>query len=210
MNEFQESLRRTIFVQCDEHLVSIHHIIVKIFTLIYKQISFLFQFDDDIIDYFEGLIYSFKKFYIVKFNSSEKYAETITKKELKIYGKMVKITAPITVSESETEFSKDLLVSPDEESPLNINNKLNDDCFEEIFKYLPLRDLCAAAEVCKKFQKYAQYAFEREFTNIKLIKFRENFEFMATNGNKLCYDFLGSINVIECLFRNFGLLIKSI
>lgn len=41
------------------------------------------------------------------------------------------------------------------DSPLNILNVLNDDCFLEIFQYFNIGDLCAIAQICARFQNIA-------------------------------------------------------
>lgn len=114
----------------------------------------------------------------------------------------------VLLTKIQKKLDKDLLVQPYEESSSNIMNKLYaDDFYEKIFEHLPLRDLCATADVN---MQNAQHAFRRRFADLKLIENGGHFEFMVVYKNVLCYDFLGSINVLASLFRNFGPFIKSI
>lgn len=48
------------------------------------------------------------------------------------------------------------LQAPDENSPKNILNVLNDDCLTEIFKYLSIRDQCSVLGVCARFNRISK------------------------------------------------------
>lgn len=79
---------------------------------------------------------------------------------------------------------------PKEDSPSNILNALNNDILQEIFKLLPLADLCSVAEVCKLFQANAKENFKLEYKE-QMIEVREPIFF-------------------ECLLRNFGNELQSL
>lgn len=77
---------------------------------------------------------------------------------------------------------------------------VNDYCLQEIFKYLDLSDLCAAADVCDRFRNNAQAYFKlSKYTN--LIEHREVTTNVTSNEK-----FLQISNVL----RIFGAFIKSI
>lgn len=52
---------------------------------------------------------------------------------------------------------------PDQQSPLNIMNALNDDCLMEIFEWLHKRDLYTMASVCKRFRPVAVRVFRTTY-----------------------------------------------
>lgn len=77
----------------------------------------------------------------------------------------------------ETEIKNPLLFPPAQESPSNIVNALNDDCFREIFRGLNLKELGIAAEVCVRFKKLAEETFTRKYKNvIQLHNFNLRFD----------------------------------
>lgn len=51
---------------------------------------------------------------------------------------------------------------PDENSPNNILNVLNDDCLREICQKLPFRDLCSLLRVCVRFNEISQEYLAKE------------------------------------------------
>lgn len=80
-----------------------------------------------------------------------------------------------------------LSLPPDQESPKQILNKLDDDCLEAVFKYLDMIDLCNAAEVCKRFNQRAKDAFRLKYKKIDLsewkIQLMEDNEFKSLLNN---------------------------
>lgn len=60
-----------------------------------------------------------------------------------------------------------LTVTPDQESPQNILNSLNDDCLRAIFEAddLSLDDLCSVGSVCNRFNDIAKRVFESRYKN---------------------------------------------
>lgn len=55
---------------------------------------------------------------------------------------------------------EELVRIPPDQSAADILNILDDDCLNEVFKFLPLRDLGNAADVCQHFQQIAKVVFE--------------------------------------------------
>lgn len=95
----------------------------------------------------------FADYYIVTFKDNESAATTLATKDHIILGEQIQFHAIIDEKNLNLagEYQKENLLAPDAKSPQNILNKLNDDNFKEIFKYLSLRDLCAVSSVCKQF-----------------------------------------------------------
>lgn len=58
-----------------------------------------------------------------------------------------------------------LVKPPEQDSPNQILNALNDDCLCEVFRFLPLIDLNNAAEVCVRFNALAKEVFSSKFKN---------------------------------------------
>lgn len=58
---------------------------------------------------------------------------------------------------------KELLKPPDQDSPMNILNALNDDCLCEIFKKLHFSTLTSVAMVCTRFNRIAKEAFSSKY-----------------------------------------------
>lgn len=60
-----------------------------------------------------------------------------------------------------------LTIPPDQESPHNIHNSLNDDCLRAIFEadQLSLDDLCSIGSVCERFNSIAKQVFESRYKN---------------------------------------------
>lgn len=85
---------------------------------------------------------------------------------------------------------------PDQNSPKNILNALNDDCLRHIFKSEPLdhHDLCALAQTCTHFQWLAHSTFKSHYGNKPLTITHEQY----------------SMRRLEALFLAFGQHITSI
>lgn len=98
-------------------------------------------------------------------------------------------------------------------------NTLDDDCMEAIFKHLPLKDLCNAAEVCKRFKRNAEQRFKSHYANkiiISLHNLVQNDEtckckrIEATPDQDFSVvDWKFDFKFIEQLLRNFGSFIIS-
>lgn len=79
---------------------------------------------------------------------------------------------------------------------------LNDDCLVEIFKIIPLSELCNVADVCKRFQQNAQKAFQSSH--------HTSFESSElTKDNDFGFVYI-DMRMAEQLFRNFGFFIKEL
>lgn len=98
-------------------------------------------------------------------------------------------------------------------SPRNILNVLNDDCFLGIFQYLNIRDLCAIAQVCARFQYIAIRAMSNRILSVN-VEYNETDEFKVSDPKYTVNDVTfpdGSWpTIVGSLFRNFGNCIKSI
>lgn len=113
-------------------------------------------------------------------------------------------------------------VPPDPESTSNILNALNDDCLQEIFRYLSLVDLGSVADVCEKFNANAHTIFslkhsgstleiDRNRRNERLVRnFRIDIKSLSIDGWCYGYDnnaeLLNLINYFSdpgCQFNRF-------
>lgn len=89
-----------------------------------------------------------------------------------------------------TKTPASMFPAPDEESPLNILNSLNDHCLQEIFKRISIVDLSSATEVCMRFKQNAEQVFS--------IYHEKRFRFV-------------SLTLVKSqVFQNFVHLIKSV
>lgn len=79
---------------------------------------------------------------------------------------------------------------PDQDSPSNILNALNDNCLQRIFEYLPIEYLCSVADTCKKFKVNVQQISQVHFDN-----------YTPATDSLFC---------LESLLRNFGSKVKSL
>lgn len=86
-----------------------------------------------------------------------------------------------------------LLTPPEQDSPHQILNKLDDDCLRVVFQFLNLNDLCNAAEACTRFNKQAKDAFSMKYKNLNMAEFK-----------------LKNENQIDSLLKNFGPMIVSL
>lgn len=115
-----------------------------------------------------------------------------------------------------TDYSKDvfdftkkpydaLLQPPDEESPKNIHNALNDDCLREVFKKLHLLDLSSVADVCVRFNGIAKDIFHSkskdEMFNLKNLNRHVDMRMRSVKP---------TLAQIDDFLRNFGSSITSI
>lgn len=89
-----------------------------------------------------------------------------------------------------------------DQSESKLLTTLDNDCLGEVFKYLPLRDLVNAAEVCVRFKKKADDRFKSRYVNMHVSHLKkvldnpdEHFEFEP--------DFA------EQVLRNFGQFVQS-
>lgn len=97
---------------------------------------------------------------------------------------------------------------------------LNDDCVLEVFNHLDFSDLCAAADVSRRFRLNAQIHFTTpKFSNVLVIHFYEGHEqlFVIPQPDcpvdKTCTIYNGpklTLISISKVLRNFGAFIKSI
>lgn len=88
---------------------------------------------------------------------------------------------------------------PDQNSS-DMLNTLDDDCLKQVFKHLPLPDLCNVADVCRRFRQNAKDLFKSKHTN-----FNTN-EMIKSSSMREKID----MNTAEKLFRNFGSTIESL
>lgn len=75
-------------------------------------------------------------------------------------------------------------------SVLRVVNALNDDCLQEIFERLTIKDLCSVADTCQKFRSNAKQIAPSRFHN-----------YTPAADDLFC---------LESLLRNFGTNIKSL
>lgn len=157
-----------------------------------------------------------KSFAFLQFKTSNAASAAIAKQHHIINGKKVSVKAAHAKHQPKVD---DLMLNASASTdlwrprPSLILHTLNDHCILEIFKFLPLRDLCAVADVCASFRKNAKTAFSTRFANI-------NDEMIMNEGNqKLQFKSKGSHSIIQSritmkmllnLFRNFGQSMKSI
>lgn len=73
-----------------------------------------------------------------------------------------------------------LLQAPDENSPKNILNILNDDCLRKIFKQLHFRDQCSVLSVCVRFNQISKEC---------LAKKQKKIDFNTQTLVKTCYHY---------------------
>lgn len=139
----------------------------------------------------------------IQFESAQVTIQLLTKRQMVIDN--IKINIDIPIFDRNLIDSKPfiaviceiLLQPPDEESPTNICNALNDDCLRKIFKKLDLVDICSVADVCLRFNRIAK--------EIPVLKYRNNefsFEYLYRNYYTLAQ--------IEDFLRKFGSLITWI
>lgn len=99
------------------------------------------------------------------------------------------------------------------DSPSHILNVLNDDCFLEIFRYFNIRDLCAIAQVCARFQYIAIKAMSNRVLSVN-IEYKQTARVKISDPKFTVNDVMfpdGSWpTTVGSLFRNFGNCIKSI
>lgn len=76
--------------------------------------------------------------------------------------------------------------TPENDSPSNILNILNDDCLMEVFARLSPEDLCAVADTCTRFRENAKKIFPNS-----VPKLEEEFDWLT-------------FPLIESFLRNFG------
>lgn len=77
---------------------------------------------------------------------------------------------------------------------------LNDDCFYEMYKYLPITDWCSLRETCTRLRTISDDCFKRQMNSFKLsgyYMFKSRFE--SLSGNTL-----------RPIFRNFGKFLTKI
>lgn len=93
-----------------------------------------------------------------------------------------------------------LVNPPEQESPVQIVNALNDDCLREVFRLLPLIDLTNVADVCVRFNTVAKEVFSSKFANT-----------IISDDSKSHIDYFElNFNSAEKLLRNFGQLMLSL
>lgn len=80
---------------------------------------------------------------------------------------------------------------------------LDDDCLRNIFKYLPLPDLCNAAEVCMHFKRHADERFQSSYS--RSVEFylwneydKDHIQFCDSQSTLL------DLQLFEQLLQNFG------
>lgn len=93
----------------------------------------------------------------------------------------------------------ELSETPDEDSPKNMYNALNDDCLRVVFAKLHVLDLVSVADICVRFNEIAKEIFRLRYK-------RKVFDFHDLKRSK--DDEFTLKHVAGCL-RNFGPLIKS-
>lgn len=122
------------------------------------------------------------------------------------------------VNDAEIDVQTDPLSKPlDQSSEMHILNAINDDCLKEVFKYLPLQDLCNAAEVCVRFKQNANEHFKACYTDLDtfdLKKVVEKNDIWDIDDDGCASDvttteFWFDLKFVEQLLRNFGKFIKS-
>lgn len=93
--------------------------------------------------------------------------------------------------------------------------QLNDDCFFEIFKWLPLEDLCSISLSCKRIRALAEYHFESvyktKYVGIEQPEFGPRRIYITPEGQTYCRYFLGQIQNVELYLpvnQNIDRLIK--
>lgn len=109
--------------------------------------------------------------------------------------------------------SESIFSAPDEESPLNILNSLNDHCLQQIFKQISIVDLSNVADVCTRFKQNAEQIFSLchekrfRFVSLTLVKpqvFGNFFHLIKSvylNGSQTnrCLNYLTGSSMIQSL-----------
>ncbi len=165
---------------------------------------------------------AFGEYLIVEFEKIESVAKVLAEKEHTLRDEEIKVLSAIESFTHRKETERIILTGrrdldsltpvPDAESPSNIINKLNGDCFKEIFDSLPLLDLCASSGTCVRFRENATFIFKCKFSELAIVEVedKENYvSIVVRMKDRLHFEYF-PMNDIENLFENFGLLIKSI
>ncbi|XP_031632800.1 uncharacterized protein LOC116346739 [Contarinia nasturtii] len=98
----------------------------------------------------------------VEFYESQSVDAALLKQQIKIGDDIFKINRTkrkicnFGIVKEKINIDEILLQAPDENSPKNILNILNDDCLREIFKQLPFRDQCSVLSVCVRFNQISK------------------------------------------------------
>lgn len=154
-------------------------------------------------------IYGYQNYWVVQFGSDHVAAELLSKGEIVIEDVRIDVEVQrrlydsISINFIDYSTFKDntvfdvLFESPDEESPKNITNALNDDCLREIFKTLHLLDLSSIADVCMRFNEIATEVFASKYRNKKF-----GFDDLKRFGNRQVLQ--PTLTQIDDFLRNFG------
>lgn len=145
----------------------------------------------------------------IQFSSARVAAELIAKGQIIIEHIKMNVKKGKEYTEDVFDFTKKLydtlLQPPDEESPKNIYNALNDDCLREVFKKLHLLDLSSVADVCVRFNGIAKEIFRSkskdEMFNLKNLNRRVDMRVRSVKP---------TLPQIDDFLRNFGSSITSI
>lgn len=115
----------------------------------------------------ESIVFrSKRKFAFIQFKNATSAAAALAKSE-HIIGER-RIVVKVKKAFDNLQPKVNLLTPPDEDSPLNILNKLDDDCLAYCFEKLQLKDLCNVADVCKQFKSIATSVFARKYSEFSL------------------------------------------
>lgn len=85
-------------------------------------------------------------------------------------------------------------VSAENEQPSDLF-KLNIDCCEAVFDWLPLEDMIAIGNSCKLLQQKAGYCFSRTYSDIKIVSHSDGFE--VVKNNTIVTHFAGFVGKVE-------------
>lgn len=98
----------------------------------------------------------------VEFYESQSVGAALLKREIEIGNDVLEIKKTkrmfcnLWKKTEKINIDEILLQAPDESSPKNIVNTLNDDCLTEIFTYLSFQDQCSVLGVCVRFNRIAK------------------------------------------------------
>lgn len=157
-----------------------------------------------------------KSFAFLQFKTSNAASAAIGKQQHTINGKKVAVKAAhVKHQPKDDHLMLNASASTDQWRPKSslILHRLNDHCILEIFKFLPLRDLCAVADVYTSFRKNAKTAFSHRFANINdemIINVNHKETQLKWKGRDQMVQSRKTMKILLSLFRNFGQLMKSI